>query len=175
MREFDNKFEVGEKNEQNEHLRKIKGMGKTKAISICACLELGKRLESNSKKFVKSSSDVVPLVNHYALEQVEYFICITLNARNEVVKISEICKGGANVARINPKDVFSQILKDNCSAAIFVHNHPSGNTTPSSNDIDLTKHLLEAGKLLGISILDHIIIGLDSYFSMSDSGVLQFC
>ena len=156
-----------------EHLRKIKGMGKTKAISICACLELGKRLESTSKKFIKTSSDVVPLVNHYALESTEYFICISLNSRNEIIKISEICKGSANVTRINPKDVFSQILKDNGNAAIFVHNHPSGNVTPSQNDLELTKSFISAGFLLGIPILDHIIIGLDAYYSMADSGVLE--
>ena len=156
-----------------EHLRKIKGMGKTKAISICASLELGKRLESNSKKIIRNSADIIPVINHYALEPVEYFICITLNPRNEIIKISEICKGSANVARINSKDVFSQILKDNGHAVIFAHNHPSGNVNPSQNDLEMTEALVKAGKLLGIPILDHIVIAIDSYFSMADHGILK--
>ncbi|MCR4790854.1 MAG: DNA repair protein RadC [Treponemataceae bacterium] len=156
-----------------EKLCKVKGMGKTKAITICACLELGKRLVSRTKKTISNAADIVPLVNHYSLENVEYFILITLNAANEIIKIKEISKGSSNSARIQPREVFSQVLKDNGSAVIFVHNHPSGNVLPSKQDIELTKRLMMGAKLLGISTLDHIIIGMQAYYSMANEGIIN--
>jgi len=168
-----NALDFKDSDELYDHLRKIKGIGKNKAKTMCACVELGKRLGSRNKKAIHCSTDVIPLVNHYSFESVEYFLCITINAANEFIKIHEISKGSTNSARIHPKEVFLQVLHDNGNAVIFVHNHPSGNTNPSSQDIHLTKMLMKGAKIIGIPILDHIILGSNGYFSMADSKLLQ--
>ncbi|MGP1587901.1 MAG: RadC family protein [Treponemataceae bacterium] len=155
------------------HLCTIKGMGKSKASTICACMELGKRLCSQSKKCIKEPADVIPMVRHYALENVEYFICITLNAAGEIITLREISKGASNSAQIQPREVFTQVLKDQGAAVIFVHNHPSGNVTPSREDLELTGRLVKGGKILGIPTLDHIIISLNDYFSFAGNNLIK--
>ncbi len=168
-----NALDFKDSDELYTHLRKIKGMGKTKAKTMCACVELGKRLGCKNKKTIHCSTDVIPLVNHYSFENVEYFLCITINAASEFIKIHEISKGSTNSARIHPKEVFLQVLNDNGSAVIFVHNHPSGNVNPSPEDLHLTKMLMKGAKIIGISILDHIILGANGYYSMADSNIIQ--
>ena len=113
------------------------------------------------------------MVNHYTLEKVEYFLAISLNGNHEVIKIREISKGSSNSAIIQPREVSSDLLADSAAAVIFVHNHPSGNVTPSMQDIDLTKRLLQGGEILGIKTLDHIIISTDCYFSFTSEGILS--
>ena len=154
-------------------LLKIKGVGKSKASLICASVELGKRIYNSSKKKITTPDDIIPLVNHYTLEKVEYFLAISLNGNHEVIKIREISKGSSNSAIIQPREVFSDLLADSAAAVIFVHNHPSGNVTPSIQDIDLTKRLIQGGEILGIKTLDHIIISTDCYFSFTAEKILS--
>ena len=154
-------------------LLKIKGVGKSKASLICASVELGKRIFNASKKKITTPNDIIPLVNHYTLEKVEYFLAISLNGNHEVIKIREISKGSSNSALIQPREVYSDLLADSAAAVIFVHNHPSGNVTPSMQDIDLTKRLIQGGDILGIKTLDHIIISTDCFFSFTSEGILS--
>ncbi len=168
-------YEIMSKSQENLFIRlqKIKGVGKSKASLICASVELGKRIFKNTKRKISTPEDLIPLVNHYTLEKVEYFIAISLSAAHEIINIREIAKGGTNSAMIQPREVFSDLLCDNAVAVIFVHNHPSGNVTPSLADIDLTKRLVKGGEILGIKTLDHIIIGTDNYFSFTAEGMLN--
>ncbi len=153
-------------------LQQIKGVGKTKASIICASVELGKRIFNSSKKKITSPDDIIPLVNHYTLEKVEYFLAISLNGNHEVIKIREVSKGSSNSAIIQPREIFSDLLIDSAAAVIFVHNHPSGNVQPSPQDINLTQRLLQASEILGIKTLDHIIITSNCYFSFTSEGLL---
>lgn len=154
-------------------LSKIKGMGKSKTFEICSAIELGKRLYNTKRKIIRTPDDIVPLVQHYALEYVEHFICISLNGAREVINIHEISKGNSNSAIIQPRDIFSVLMIDHASATIFVHNHPSGNVTPSDADENMTERLIEAGKLIGVQVLDHIIISENKYFSFANEDLLS--
>lgn len=154
-------------------LQKIKGVGKSKASLICAAVELGKRIFNSTKCKISSPEDLIPLVKHYTLEKVEYFIAVALNGSNEIIDIREICKGASNKAVIQPREVFSELLCKNAAAVIFVHNHPSGNTEPSPADIEITKRLIKGSEILGIKTLDHIIIGIEDYFSFTTEGIIK--
>lgn len=154
-------------------LQKIKGVGKSKASLICAVVELGKRIFNSTKCKISSPEDLIPLVKHYTLEKVEYFIAVALNGSNEIIDIREICKGASNKAVIQPREVFSELLCKNAAAVIFVHNHPSGNTEPSPADIEITKRLIKGSEILGIKTLDHIIIGIEDYFSFTTEGLIK--
>lgn len=165
-----------EKNQNDslyERLSKIKGMGKGKISIICASIELGKRIFNTKKRIIKTPEDLIPLVQHYALEYVEHFICISLNGAHEVINIHEISKGNNNTAIVQPRDVFSALVIDRACAVIFVHNHPSGNVTPSQPDINMTERLIEAGKLIGVQVLDHIIISENKYFSFANEDIFS--
>lgn len=154
-------------------LQKIKGIGKSKASLICASVELGKRIFNSTKCKITSPEDLIPLVKHYTLEKVEYFIAVSLNGAHEIIEIKEICKGSSNKAVIQPREVFSELLYQNAAAVIFVHNHPSGNTEPSPADIEITQRLIKGSEILGIKTLDHIIIGVKNYFSFTAEGILK--
>ncbi|WP_457569489.1 JAB domain-containing protein, partial [Desulfurobacterium sp.] len=110
--------------------------------------------------------------DHLKYEKVEIFGTVTLNVKGEVINIHNITKGGANFSHISPKEVFHPAIKDLAVAVIFFHNHPSGDPTPSKEDIYITEKLIEAAKLLDIEILDHIIIGRDNFFSFKENNFL---
>lgn len=168
-------YEIMKKSDDNLYFRllKIKGVGKSKASVICASVELGKRINNHTKRKISMPDDIIPLVNHYSLEKVEYFLTLSLNAAHEVIKIREVSKGSSNSALIQPREVFSDLIKENATAVIFVHNHPSGNVKPSVQDIEITKRLIKGGNILGIKVLDHIIISTDCFFSFTSEGIIK--
>ena len=145
-----------------EELCKIKGIGKVKAIQIIAASEIAKRISQpidvqNIK--IKNSQDVADLLrNELRYETREVAKIILLNTKNIIQKIIDISYGGTNFAMLEPKDVFHEAIKINAPRIIIVHNHPSGEPTPSNADIEVTKRLISSAKLLGLEILDHIII-----------------
>jgi len=155
-------------------LREIEGMGPTKAAQIMACFELGRRHygELNDKKRVARPEDVLQLVDEYRGKQQEYFICISLNGAGEVLAKRVVSIGLLNHSLVHPREVFADVITDRAASIICVHNHPSGSLEPSSQDIAVTRQVQEAGNLLGIQLLDHIIITKTGFSSMKERGLL---
>ncbi|MCQ2579332.1 MAG: DNA repair protein RadC [Treponemataceae bacterium] len=153
-------------------LRCIKGISLGKAAAIMACLELGRRNYGHGGAIINKPKDLIPLIQHYTLETREHFLCVSLNGAHEIIKIREISVGSLNRSLIHPREVFVDALKDHAAAIILCHNHPSGKTEPSDCDVDITKRLKKCADLLGINLLDHLIIGRDSYFSFSSAELL---
>lgn len=159
-------------------LMKHKGIGEAKAITIMAALELGKRrraAEANMPKEVKNSKDTFERFLPYIDDpSQEHFLVMYLNQSNHPLKVECISKGGTTNVIADPKIIFKNALTLNATCIVLGHNHPSGNPRPSEEDRLLTKKLVGAGKLLDISIVDHIIIGNECYYSFRDHGELTF-
>ena len=153
-----------------EELMKIKGIGKVKAVQIKAICELGIRMSkpSNYKKIkIKEPKDIAELLmNELRYEKREIAKVIVLNNKNIILKILDISLGGANFAVISPKDILAEAIKMEAPKIILVHNHPSGDSTPSKSDFNLTEKLLKAAELMGIELLDHVVIGNMNYVSI---------
>lgn len=157
-------------------LIKIKGIGEAKAITIVAALELGRRrkdLDVDEKPKISSSKDAYQAIKADLLDiPHEEFWVLILNRANRVIKKHQISQGGVAGTVADPKIIYKSALDSLASGIILAHNHPSGNLTPSQADIDLTKKLREAGKMLEIQVLDHIIVAGQKYFSFADEGML---
>jgi len=154
------------------NLENIKGVGKSRALAVAAAIELGRRKTKHLKAVIKSPQDLIPYIKHYSIEPKEHFICITLNGAHEIIQIHVTSIGTVNKTFVHPREIFSIAIKENAAAIIVCHNHPSGSTEPSVDDIKSTELLNEGSRLLGISFLDHIIIGDDNYFSFSEHKLL---
>lgn len=156
-----------------EELCEIKGIGFAKATQLKAAFELSKRAENSvgtaeSKKMViKAPEDVVGQVkNKLKGKKKEHFLTLLLNTRNQLIGIASISVGSLDASIVHPREVFKEALSASAASVIFVHNHPSGDPQPSQDDISLTKRLVEAGKIMGIDVLDHIIVCNQEYLSM---------
>lgn len=159
-----------------EQLMRFKGVGEAKAISIAAALELGRRRklsEIASKPIVQSSQDAFDqIVDVLSDLHHEEFWVILLNAANQVVDKRNISKGGVNGTVADAKLIFKPAIEKLASSIVLCHNHPSGNINPSNADIYLTQKMVEAGKSLDISIVDHLIVGNNVYYSFADEGLM---
>lgn len=157
-------------------LSKFKGIGEAKAISIVAALELGRRrkeTESPEKPRITSAKDAYNTLKPHLLDLPhEEFWVILLNRANQVIRLVQISAGGVSGTVADPKLIFKTALEHLASAVILAHNHPSGNLQPSQADRDLTKKMREAGRLLEIPILDHLIFTDKAYYSFADEGEL---
>lgn len=159
-----------------EELMEIRGVGLAKASQIIAAVELGKRiaLTANVNNYrIQGPEDVSNLV----MEEMRYlnkekFDIILLNTKNNVIAIENISVGSLNASIVHPREVFNVAIRRSSSAIILTHNHPSGDPKPSSEDINITKRLIEAGTIIGINVLDHIIIGDGIYFSMKEHDII---
>lgn len=151
-----------------EELTQIKGIGKVKAIQIIAACELAKRMSKpiNSLKIViKNTKDVADLfMDELKYEKREIAKLLILNSKNVVLKIIDIALGGGNFAAIEPKNILKEPIKMGAQKIILIHNHPSGNPTPSQGDYEVTDRIYECADVMGITLLDHVIIG-DNTFS----------
>jgi DNA repair protein RadC len=151
------------------------GVGKAKAAQIKAAIELGRRLKDQKpeeKVIISSPADAAALVQYdmAALEQ-ETLRVILLNTRNHVLDTVEIYRGSVNTSQVRAADVFKPAVRRNATALIVVHNHPSGDPTPSPDDIAVTRELIKAGESLDLKVLDHIIIGQGRHVSMKERGL----
>ena len=148
----------------------IKGIGKVKAIQLLSVCELAKRMNKPiNKKYIKinNSNDIAKLLmNELRYEKREKAKLILLNSKNIILKIKDISYGGTNFAMIEPKEILNEAIKMGAPKLILVHNHPSGDTTPSKSDFNITDKIYEASELLGIQFLDHIIIGNNKFESV---------
>ena len=164
------------KNASLSDLMEVDGIGEAKAAMILAAVQLGIRLavSSNGSKIRVTSPSIAAnyvLCEMSVLEQ-EHFRIMTLNTKKEINFIREISKGTINMTIVHSREVFRAAISDNAHSIILLHNHPTGDPSPSKEDIKLTKNLLEASKIIGIDILDHIIIGDNKYFSFLEEGLL---
>lgn len=157
-------------------LSKFKGIGVVKASQLIACFEISRRLLSaprQSRKKIDSAEDVAAeYMPRLLFLKKENFIAIYLDARRKILREVVLSVGDIDTALISPRDVFHNALLEGASAIILVHNHPSGDSSPSEEDIAVTQELCAAGKLLGVQILDHIVIGDKNYSSMRDLNLI---
>ena len=158
-----------------EDLSKIKGIGPAKACIILASQELVKRalkIQDSGLPIVQSINDVILQVGYIREKTREHFVAIYLNARNELLFRKHIFIGTLNASLVHPREIFSEALRHNAASVILVHNHPSGDPEPSEDDLEITKRLIEAGKIMGIDVLDHIIITKSKVFSFKENKMI---
>jgi len=159
-----------------KELAKTKGLGRAKAALIIAALELGRRVagaEPLSRDSITSPEDgVALLMPRLRYESKEHFLVVLLNSKNKVLDIEQISEGSLNSSVVHPREVFAPAVLHHAAAILTAHNHPSGDPTPSKEDKDLTNTLVQAGKYMGIPVLDHIIIGDAKYFSFKEHSYL---
>jgi len=155
-----------------EELVKIDGIGEAKACQILASFELARRYFGKKDIKISFPSDVLPFVNDIRGKKQEYFVCISLNGANEIIGNRVVTVGLLNSNQVHPREIFSDAIAERAASLILIHNHPSGNTEPSKEDITLTKRLIQAGEILGIKIHDHIIVSKKGYTSMKERGLI---
>lgn len=157
-----------------EDFKKIKGIGTVKAVQLKALSELLKRMSkpidiSNIK--IKSTKDVSDiLMDELRFEKREIVKLIILNTKNNILKIMDVAIGGTDFVNVSPKDILSEAVRLNAPKIIIVHNHPSGDPTPSKSDIEITKRIYSSAKLLEIKLLDHVVIGDGKFASVFSNG-----
>lgn len=154
------------------NLKKINGMGESRALIIAAALELGRRRRVILRSSINAPKDVIPFLQHYTLMPTEHFITVTVNGAKEILSTRVVSVGTINKALIHPREVFANAVSEYASGIICCHNHPCGQCYPSNADIDSTKILQKAAKILGIVFMDHIIITKEDYFSFLEHGML---
>lgn len=161
-----------------EELSQINGIGLAKSTQLKAAFELGRRLQGSStegKAHVKSPEDVLGAVaGSLKGKKREHFLVLLLDTRNRLIRVATISMGSLDSSIVHPREVFKEAISASAASVIFVHNHPSGDPEPSEDDIELTKRLVEAGKLLGILVLDHVIVGDGTFVSLKASKDLRF-
>ena len=159
-----------------EDLKQISGMGDAKVCVLMAALELGKRLNClppEERVRIKCPEDIAHLfLERLRYEKKEHFKCLLINSRGEILEENDVSIGDISSTSSHPREVFSPALRRSAGSVAFVHNHPSGDPEPSTDDINSTRRLVEAGELLGIPVIDHIIIGDGSYVSMKGLGYI---
>jgi DNA repair protein RadC len=159
-----------------EELTAIKGIGSAKGVLILSALELGKRLSQykpNERYIIRSPEDGA----EYIMEELrnlnqEHFIVLFLNTKNQIIHRQTIFIGSLNASIVHPREVFREAVKRSAASIIVAHNHPSGDPTPSQEDIHVTKRLAESGRMIGIELLDHLVIGDRKFVSLKEKGYL---
>ncbi|OCT14932.1 hypothetical protein A8709_12425 [Paenibacillus pectinilyticus] len=159
-----------------DQLTQIKGIGDAKALQIQAGIELGRRLAKSTyeeRVTIRSPKDIADLMSEeLRYLQKEHFVCLFLNTKNHVIAQETLSMGSLNASIVHPREVFRAAIKRSSASIICVHNHPSGDPTPSPEDISLTGRLVEAGAIIGIEVLDHVIIGDQRFISLKEQGFM---
>ncbi len=153
-------------------LMNLEGIGLAKASQILASFELARRYIIKESVRISEPREVVPLLADIAEKQQEYFVCISLNGANEVIEKRIVTVGLLNKTQVHPREVFEDVITDRAASVILSHNHPSGELRPSNSDMKIHNQLTEAGKILGINVLDHIIISKKGYYSFQEQGLI---
>lgn len=157
-------------------LCKIKGIGPAKAATIKAVFSLAKRFSADELESRKKFTSSLDIFNHFhsrlrnLKKEVSY--AILLDNKNRIIKEIRISEGSLTASIVHPREVFNPAIKESASAIVFVHNHPSGDPTPSDEDLEVTRRLVETGKIIGIKVLDHVVIGNRIYTSFVDKGLI---
>jgi DNA repair protein RadC len=158
-----------------EELSEVKGIGVAKASQIKAAFELSKRLEDSpdnrGKVTIRTPEDVLSQVKGSLKDKKkEHLLTILLDTRNHLIRIATVSIGSLDSSIVHPREVFKEAISASAASVILVHNHPSGDPQPSDDDIKITQRLVEAGKIIGIEVLDHVILGDETYVSIKDRG-----
>lgn len=153
-----------------EALSAVDGIGPAKASQILAGFELARRYLVNEPIRISEPKDALPLLADIMNKQQEYFVCISLNGANEIIEKRIVTVGLLDKTQVHPREVFADVIADRAAAVIIAHNHPSGELRPSPNDLNVHKQLVEAGKILGIKVLDHLIVSKKGYCSLKEEG-----
>lgn len=156
-----------------EELSQVDGIGLAKAAQILASFELARRYMVKETVKVSEAKDILPLLNDIVSKQQEYFICISLNGANELIEKRIVTVGLLDKSQVHPREVFADVITDRAASIILAHNHPSGELKPSNSDLKIHEQLVEAGKILGIKVLDHIIISKKGYYSFQEAGLIH--
>ena len=156
------------------------GLGDAKAARILAAVELRTRMaagragrENDPGRFACSADIYRRYGTRLALLRQEVFLVVGLSNRNEVIRDEVVAMGAVDECRVNPREVFRPLIAEACARMVAIHNHPSGDSTPSAEDIAMTRRLVEAGDLVGIPMLDHLVIGAGQYSSLRDMGLIR--
>ena len=154
-----------------EHLTAVRGMGLAKAAQILSAFELARRHLIKDTVKITGAQDVMPLLADIVDKKQEHFVCISLNGAHEVIEKRIVTIGLVDRSQVHPREVYADVISDRAAAVIFAHNHPSGDLKPSNSDLKIHEQLTEAGKILGLRILDHIIVTKKGYFSFQEAGL----
>ena len=159
-----------------EELARIKGVGKAKACQILAAIELGRRVATHPRKeriSIEKPGDIAELfMEKMRYYKEEHFSTLLLDTKGKIIEEVEVSVGDLNSAPVHPREVFKQAVKRSAAAVVLIHNHPSGDPSPSTEDLDITLRLIESAKILGISVIDHIIIGDGVYTSLKSEELM---
>ena len=158
-----------------KQLAQLKGIGRAKASILMAGFELARRgLDKGLGLLpvIANPADTIPMLAEVKDQRKEYFICLYLNARNQVIHKEVVSIGSLSASIVHPREVFQVAVFQSAAAIILAHNHPSGDVSPSKDDIELTRRLVRAGEIIGIDVLDHIIVGPADYLSLKERGVM---
>ncbi len=159
-----------------EEIVSIKGIGEAKAVQLLAAIELGRRLaqmQVNNRFTIRSPQDAASyLMPEMSSLNQEHFIVLFLNTKNQIIHKQTIFIGSLNSSIVHPREIFREAVKRSAASIICAHNHPSGVATPSPEDIDVTKRIQEAGYIIGIDLIDHIIIGDHQFISLKEKGYM---
>ncbi len=150
----------------------IPGIGEAKASALDAALELGRRRGGRKGRTVTSPADIFREVCHYSSREQEHLLVVLMNGAHEVMTTIVATMGLLNRTIVHPREVFSEAVRQRAAAVAIAHNHPSGNTEPSKEDVEVTKRLSECGRILGINVIDHIIFSEDRYYSFLEHGLI---
>jgi len=153
-------------------LTSIEGIGTARATSIAAAFEFVRRRIKPEGLKIKFPADILPLIRHYADRKQEHFLAISINGANEVLSVRVVTIGLANKTHVHPREVFADAISERAAALIVAHNHPHGSLQPSPEDIKITRQLQEAARILGMSLLDHIIFNAREYYSFAEEDKL---
>jgi DNA repair protein RadC len=157
-------------------MQRVKGVGPAKATCLKAALDLARRVMGESRpiesftRFTSASQVYEHLNYEFRDRRKEYFMALLLDGKNRIIMRAQISEGSLNQSIVHPREVFNVAVRESAAAIILMHNHPTGDPTPSPEDLEVTHRLCEAGQLMGIKVLDHIIIGEDAYYSFADQG-----
>lgn len=159
-----------------DEITSIKGIGTAKAIQLLAAVEIGRRISNltyDDRYVIRSPEDGANYVmNDMRFLSQEHFVCLYLNTKNQVLHKQTIFIGSLNASIVHPREVFKEAFRRSAASIICIHNHPSGDPTPSREDIEVTKRLAESGRIIGIDVLDHLIIGENKFVSLKEKGYL---
>ncbi len=159
-----------------EELIGINGIGPAKAVQLKAAIELGRRMAASrvgDRVVIRSPRDAAELLaEQLRYLQKEHFVCLFLNTKNQVIAQETLSIGSLNASIVHPREVFRAAIKYGSASIVCAHNHPSGDPAPSPEDIAITKRLVESGRIVGIDVLDHIVVGDGHFVSLKEQGMM---
>jgi DNA repair protein RadC len=158
-----------------KELRRVRGLGSARACQLLAVFEIGRRVFGpvrGVQQPIRTPADVLPLIQHFGRQPKEHFVSVMLNTRHLPIGVELVSVGSISASIVHPREVFRPAIALAAASLILAHNHPSGDPSPSEEDLDITQRLRRVGEMVGIEVLDHLILGQGPPFSMREAGLL---